>query len=169
MRALICALLLLAVVPSGGAPRRAVIYVQPGSVPRERQARFCLEYCEACGYDIAGIAPASGTKDALALVTGGQADLVVTAFSPRSRPGDMRERAAAAGVRVEYVRTPVVRREVAELVGRLYRRYGDAHEVAERLGVTSQEIRLTMARMDELRNEAPPPSHRREGRRNDGF
>jgi hypothetical protein len=149
--------------------RRAVIYLQPGSVSQSRQAADCLAHCNLRRYRVAAVVPSLGQDDAVRTVLDGDADLIVTAYSARARPGDLRDVALAARVRVEYVRVPVLRRELGQLIASMYARAGgNVRQVAEQTGITSQEIRATIARMDELRNEAPPHSRWRGRRRHDG-
>lgn len=141
-----------------------VVYLQPGTVSQSRQAADCLAHCNLRRYRIVAVVRPDGPCSAVAAVTGGWAALIVTAYSPRARTGDLRDLAAQAGVTVEYVRVPVLRREVAQLIARMYQRSGhNVRAVADQLGVTSQEIRLTLDRISE-----PPDSPKRVGRRHDG-
>lgn len=126
----------------------AVIYIQPGTVPHERQMMFCLEYCQRHDYRVAAIVPSHGAPDAVEMVDHGQADLIVAAFSARARPGDVRDLAAEHGVPVEYVRPPVVRKEVGELVARVYQNSGrDIAHTAKLLGLDTRGIRNILSRM----------------------
>jgi hypothetical protein len=145
--------------------RPVVLYLQPGSVPQTRQAADCLAHCNLRRYRIVAVVLPLGQRDAVRTVLDGDADLVVAAYSARSRPGDLRDLATSAGVRVEYVRPPVVRREIGQLIRALAARHG-THSVAEELGVTSQEIRIAIARLDASRE--PPASRGRGGRRQNG-
>lgn len=136
--------------------RRAVIYVQPGSVSRDRQLKHCTDYCTEHGYDVHSIVPHAGVKDAVATAAG-EADLIVTAFAGRSRPGDLRELAADAGVPVEYVRPPVVRREIVVMLATMYRESGrDIRKMAQMLGETTSSLRATLARMGILNERKRP-------------
>lgn len=149
--------------------RSAVVYVQPGTVPQARQLADCLAYCNLHAHRIVAVVRPERPCDAVRLVVAGLAVLVVTAYSTRARPGDLRDLAAAAGVSVDYVRPPVVRREIAQLLARmLHRAGGDVRHVARESGMTSQEIRNALFRFGGLRNETPPGSRNRAGRRNDG-
>lgn len=149
---------------------KAVVYLQPGSVPQRRQAAFCLEYCEEHGCRIVGVVPPDRPLDAVQMVADRQADLVVTAFAARARGGGIRELAEAAGVQLVYVRPPTVRREVGDMIVRMYRRSGgDVDLVAELVGESPEEIRALLARLGVVvpkpRNGSPPTSRERGGRR----
>jgi len=125
-----------------------VIYIQPGSVSAERQWQMCVEHCRRHDYEWSVIVPAAGAADAIELVVSGAAEFIVTAFSARPRPGDIRFLAAERDVRIEYVRPPVVRREVADLVVRVYRNSGrDLHRTARILGYDIGSIRAALVRM----------------------
>jgi len=127
---------------------RAVIYIQPGTVPRDRQAIFCLEYCESHNLEVVGVVLPAGLKDAVEMTASGAADVVVTAFAGRSRPGDLRELAQAADVIVEYVRAPVVRREIRNMLEVMYRRSsGDVSVMARMLGESTDGLRRSLGRM----------------------
>jgi hypothetical protein len=135
----------LAITPHPPA-RRAVIYIQPGSVSRDRQARLCLRYCDE--HDLSFVAVTGEIADAVAAIAGGRVDVIVTAFAGRSRPGDLREVAASAGVEVEYVRAPVPRREMAEAVVTVWRNTGrNVDEAARLLGLTSRNVRAALERL----------------------
>lgn len=146
-----------------------VVYLQPGTVPQTRQLADCLAHCNLHAYRIAAVVPAARPCDAVRIVLAGAAVMVVTAYSARARPGDLRDLAAAAGVPVDYVRPPIVRREIAQLLARMYHRAGgDVRHVAQESGMTSQEIRTALFRFGMLQKEAPPDSRKRAGRRDDG-
>jgi hypothetical protein len=128
-------------------PNRAVIYVQPGTVPHDRQAQACAEFCRARGFEVVAVVPPHGAADAVEMVTAGRAGLIVSAFAARHRPGDIRDLAADAGVRLEYVRPPVVRRDVAEIIAHAYGRERDVRRVADLLGITTGGVRAALSRL----------------------
>lgn len=139
------ALIALPLTPHTPA-RRAVIYIQPGSVSRDRQARLCLHYCDQ--HNLSFVAVTGEITDAVAATVGGRVDVIVTAFAGRSRPGDLREVAAGAGVEVEYVRPPVLRRELAEAVVTVWRNTGrNVDEAARLLGLTTRNVRAALERL----------------------
>lgn len=142
--ALAAAALLLITSPAAPPPkrRRAVVLLQPGSVPNDRQVRACATYCDDHGLDWDTIT--SVVEDAVAVAAAGDADLVLAAFASRSRPDDLRTQALAAGVAVEYVRPPAVRREVADLLAVMYRRSGDVAQMARLLGETTEGLARTL-------------------------
>lgn len=124
---------------------RAVLYLQPGTVPHARQAQFCLSFCEARGYHVVALVPPPAPGDAVRMVRDGDADLVVAAFASR---GTLRRLALAADVQVAYVRPPRVRREVGEVIVRMYRNSGgDLDLVASMVGESPQQIRAVLLRM----------------------
>lgn len=125
-----------------------MIYIQPGTVPRERQLQFCLEFCQARSFQVVAIVPPHRPGDAVGMVAAGRAAVIVSAFSSRHRPGDVRDLAAEHGVHVKYVRPPVVRREVGELVVQVFRNSGnDVEKTAKMLGYDTGGIRAVLARM----------------------
>lgn len=150
--ALAVAALLLIPAPSGrppARPRRAVIYLQPGSVAHDRQMKACIEYCDERGYEwdtVTGLIEA-----AVAVVAARDADLVLTAFASRSRPEDLRTQAASAGVRVEYVRPPLPGRERGNVIAEMYRNSngsdGDVKLIARFLGDTTDNILAIIRRL----------------------
>jgi hypothetical protein len=148
--------------------RPVVVYLQPGTVPQTRQLADCLAHCNLHQLHIAAVVPPHRPGDAVATVLAGLAFLILAAYSPRARPGDLRDLAAVAGVPVDYVRAPVVRREIAQLLARMYQRAdGNVRQVADQAGLTSQEIRIVLTRFGVLRNDTPPDSRKRVGRRDD--
>jgi hypothetical protein len=127
--------------------RRAVVYIQPGAVSSERQLRHCIDYCTRHGYDLTTIVPPAGIADAVAAAIDDEG-VVVTAFASRSGPNDLRSQALAAGVPVEYVRPPVIRRELAEAVVTVWRNTGrNLDEAARLLGLTTRNLRSALERL----------------------
>jgi hypothetical protein len=142
-------------------PNRAIIYIQPGSVPADRQSEVCLSYCNARGLLGVAIVQPYGAADAVWLVTAGRAGHIVAAYAARYRPGDIRDLAAAAGVRVEYARPPHVRREVGELIARVYRNSGrDVSVTARLLGEPTGNIAATLQRLGILPGNGTAPDSR---------
>jgi hypothetical protein len=141
------ALLALTITPHPPA-RRAVIYIQPGSVSPDRQWRHCFAYCQEHGIDVVGLVRPTAITDAVAMVADGEADLVVSAFAERAQPEDLRSQAADAGVPVEYVRPPVLRRELAEAVVTVWKNTGrNVDEAARLLGLTTRNVRAALERL----------------------
>lgn len=144
---------------------RAVIYIQPGAVPGTKQLRLCAEYCEAHPCRIVAVVPAHDPAAAVRLVLDHVADGILVAYAARSRPGDIRELAVAADVRLTYVRPPVMSRvEVLDVAGMYQRSGGDVALIARLLGETTAEIRRALARVG-IRRNVPPPGKGR-GRHN---
>ena len=130
------------------SPRRAVIYLQPGSVSQDKQWRHCFGYCQQHGLDVVGMVRPAAIADAVAMVVDGAADLVVSAFATRPGPEDLRSQAADAGVPVEYVRPPVLRRELAETVVTVWNNTGrNVDEAARLLGLTTRNVRAALERL----------------------
>lgn len=141
----------LALFPNPTGPqqrRRAVIYVQPGSVSQDKQWRHCFGYCQQHSIDIVGMVRPTAIADAVAMVADGDADLVVSAFATRPGPEDLRSQASDAGVPVEYVRPPVLRRELAETVVTVWKNTGrNVDEAARLLGLTTRNVRAALDRL----------------------
>jgi len=165
--ALAAAALLLFPTPGPRQQRRAVIYLQPGSVSQERQWRHCFAYCQEHDIDPIGVVRPAAIADAVTMVVDGDADLVVSAFAARPHPEDLRSQAADAGVLVEYVRPPVLRRELAEAVVTVWKNTGrDTVEAARLLGLTTRNVRAILERLGiypnggrgKGRNDGPPDS-----------
>lgn len=147
--------------------RRALIYLQPGSVPQDRQWRHCFEYCRQHNITVVGVVPPTAIADAVATVADGDADLVVSAFASRPNPEDLRTLAADAGVPVEYVRPPVVSRAMAQSAATVWKNTGrNVEEAARLLGTTTRNIRAALERLGlhpngrsgKDRNDGPPDS-----------
>lgn len=167
-RAATLAVAALLFFPTPGPPiRRAVIYLQPGSVSQDRQWRHCFAYCQQNDIEIVGLVRPTAIADAVAMVVDKTADLVVSAFASRPGPEDLRSQAAEAGVPVEYVRPPVPRRELAEAVLAVWSNTGrNVDEAARLLGLTTRNVRAALERLgmypngggDKGRNGKPPDS-----------
>lgn len=129
-----------------------------GSVGVDKQTHACLAYIRQRGYRLAGFIRAGGSsKDAIQMITNGQADVVVVAFGGRDLAADVN----AAGGRIEAVHpTPhVVEPPVpppppvehppavsAALVEALRARGKTVREIAEFLAETTVEIRRSLRR-----------------------
>lgn len=126
---------------------RAVIFVRPYGPSAEQQHVACLDHCHRRGYRSDSLCH-RGT-DAAALVEAGEVDVVVTAYDEPDDAG-LIQRIAAAGGRLEYVRTParpprqVV--EVDQVAVRLAATGASPETIADILGRPVQEIRVALSR-----------------------
>lgn len=126
---------------------RAVAALQPGSVDAERQLTLILAYLEVHRYALVGLVrwPAD---DAVAMIRGGEADLVVAALAVKSGGVTAIETdVVEAGARVEYCREPArrLRRDVPDLADRMLARGLPPALVAELLEVTEDQVRVAVA------------------------
>lgn len=125
---------------------KVVIYVRTQGALPEQQQTACLDYCQRMRYSADSIC--HHPADAVALAEAGVITAVVTAYD---EDGDesMARLLRAAGVRLEYVRTP--RRTIRhvrddDLAINLHQRGAPVEQIAEFLGEDTREIRAVLRR-----------------------
>jgi hypothetical protein len=128
----------------------AVIYIQDGGVPADKQTKACLAYAAQHDYR-SSIVPPSALNQALALIHARLADLVLLAY--RGCDAEVLEgMVAKAGGRVEYCRP--TREEpkrqgynTDEIILRMLKRGGRVADIADWLGVAVERVRKIGRRM----------------------
>jgi hypothetical protein len=129
---------------------RAAIFIQRGA-PQTKQQRLCLDYIEEEHWQLVGMVPPSGARDAAALVSAGVVDVIITAFdSPAAQALATLVGPCGMVMFVHPLPTCIKVKSIlptlAELIVRWFRHGRTVRQIADEVGSDTSDVREVLRR-----------------------